>query len=213
MAKGEGAKGWPPATTRWSTRSCSLRCSPSSTSRNLRWRPPSTAIACRGSVSMLPCACSRPVPLRQAPDAPAARSPAALLFSKAYAAAMVLAGGEHVLENRYVPWIKCGWATACGVAVAAAGEAVRKAGVLTARRNFTHRVQFQRREGHVLVTHGIYRCDSMHACIPRRCQGAAAPLVSWPCACLQHCCHSVLASAAQSVSAAAGCGTRATWGG
>ena len=37
------------------------------------------------------------------------------------------------------------------------GEMIRKAGMLTARRNFTHDVQIYRRDGHVLITSGIYR--------------------------------------------------------
>ena len=37
------------------------------------------------------------------------------------------------------------------------GETIRKTGMLTAQRNFTHDVQIYKREGHVLVTSGIYR--------------------------------------------------------
>ncbi len=44
-----------------------------------------------------------------------------------------------------------------GMAMIILGEMIRKAGMLTARRNFTHDVQIYRRDGHVLITSGIYR--------------------------------------------------------
>jgi protein-S-isoprenylcysteine O-methyltransferase len=37
------------------------------------------------------------------------------------------------------------------------GEAVRKAGQLTAKQCFTHNIATRRRDGHMLVTTGIYR--------------------------------------------------------
>jgi len=43
-----------------------------------------------------------------------------------------------------------------GLALLILGEAVRKAGILTARHNFTHVVQLSRRPRHTLVTHGVY---------------------------------------------------------
>ena len=43
-----------------------------------------------------------------------------------------------------------------GLALVILGEAVRKAGILTARHNFTHLVQLTRRPRHTLVTHGVY---------------------------------------------------------
>ena len=43
-----------------------------------------------------------------------------------------------------------------GLVLVIFGEALRKAGILTARRNFTHVVQLTRRPGHTLVTHGVY---------------------------------------------------------
>ena len=44
-----------------------------------------------------------------------------------------------------------------GMALIIIGETIRKTGMLTAQRNFTHDVQIYKREGHVLVTSGIYR--------------------------------------------------------
>ncbi len=43
------------------------------------------------------------------------------------------------------------------MALAVAGELVRKSGMLTAGRAFTHTIAANRRDGHLLVTHGIYR--------------------------------------------------------
>ena len=43
-----------------------------------------------------------------------------------------------------------------GLVLVVFGEALRKASILTARRNFTHVVQLTRRPGHTLVTHGVY---------------------------------------------------------
>ena len=44
-----------------------------------------------------------------------------------------------------------------GMGMIIVGELIRKAGMLTAQRNFTHDVQIYRRNDHVLVTGGIYR--------------------------------------------------------
>lgn len=43
-----------------------------------------------------------------------------------------------------------------GLTLVIFGEALRKAGILTARHNFTHVVQLTRRPQHTLVTHGVY---------------------------------------------------------
>jgi hypothetical protein len=84
---------------------------------------------------------------------------AAWLFSWPYSAAMLLALTEYALEHTFSPWIDLPWVTWCGVGLAVFGDAVRKVGILTAGSNFTHKVAFQRREGHALVTNGIYRCE------------------------------------------------------
>ena len=44
-----------------------------------------------------------------------------------------------------------------GMVMIIIGETIRKTGMLTAQRNFTHDVQIYKRDGHVLVTSGIYR--------------------------------------------------------
>lgn len=43
-----------------------------------------------------------------------------------------------------------------GLTLVILGEALRKAGIVTARHNFTHRVQLTRRPQHTLVKHGVY---------------------------------------------------------
>jgi protein-S-isoprenylcysteine O-methyltransferase len=85
-------------------------------------------------------------------------SRASWLLSWPYAAAMALALGEYLLEAAYAPSLKARpRLAAAGLAAALAGEALRKAAVLTARGAFTHRIQAARRPGHDLVTRGVYR--------------------------------------------------------
>ncbi|KAK9810375.1 hypothetical protein WJX72_009708 [[Myrmecia] bisecta] len=80
-------------------------------------------------------------------------------FSTPYAVAMACACAEYFLERQLVPQLKqtLPWISTVGLAMVILGEAVRKAAMVTAGHNFTHTVQFQRREEHALVTHGIYR--------------------------------------------------------
>ena len=109
-----------------------------------------------------------------------ARSPG-WLFSWPYAVAMAAACTEYALEWRLAPLVKARvapfntWRGSAarahaamqgapalepvqwlGLVLVVFGEALRKASILTARRNFTHVVQLTRRPGHVLVTHGVY---------------------------------------------------------
>ena len=51
-----------------------------------------------------------------------------------------------------------------GMGMIILGEMIRKAGMLTARSNFTHDVQIYKRDGHVLVTSGIYRHSPSAPC-------------------------------------------------
>ena len=46
--------------------------------------------------------------------------------------------------------------TTLGLVLVLAGEILRKTGILTAKANFTHRLQIERRPQHVLVISGIY---------------------------------------------------------
>lgn len=70
---------------------------------------------------------------------------------------MLLASLEYALELHLCPQIKLPAVSALGLAAVVGGEALRKAGMVTAAQNFTHQVQLTQREGHSLVTHGVYR--------------------------------------------------------
>ena len=92
-----------------------------------------------------------------------------LLLSWPYARSMAAAAVENAIRRTIAPV----WATemlragplpavlcavrVAGVALVVVGEGVRKAGILTAGRHFTHDIKQHRRRGHVLVTNGIYR--------------------------------------------------------
>jgi len=80
------------------------------------------------------------------------------LFSRPYGMAMALALVEYLVEYVTVGPLWKGWsaATVVGLGMVVAGETVRKAGILTARRAFTHAISTRRREGHRLVDTGIY---------------------------------------------------------
>jgi protein-S-isoprenylcysteine O-methyltransferase Ste14 len=82
--------------------------------------------------------------------------PSAWLITLPYATAMALGCLEHALESHYFPNLKLPWVSALGLAVAVAGEAIRKVGIVTAQHNFTHEIQFARRRDHRLITGGIY---------------------------------------------------------
>ena len=80
------------------------------------------------------------------------------LLSTSYCAAMALAVVEYFVESAAVPHWKnqsesLVWA---GFLVVVLGEALRKGAILTARANFTHAIQMERRPQHQLVTHGVY---------------------------------------------------------
>ncbi|KAL4536088.1 hypothetical protein Ndes2437B_g05521 [Nannochloris sp. 'desiccata'] len=81
---------------------------------------------------------------------------ASLLISGPYLAAMSIASLEYWLEQTYFPWMKRPWVTSMGIFLVVAGEILRKSGIITAKHNFTHRVQLKHRPEHSLVTTGIY---------------------------------------------------------
>ena len=65
---------------------------------------------------------------------------------------------EYTVESYYFPAWKClWWIWWPALLVALLGEGIRKAGMVTAGRHFTHLVQYQKRPGHELIQHGIYR--------------------------------------------------------
>jgi protein-S-isoprenylcysteine O-methyltransferase len=49
------------------------------------------------------------------------------------------------------------WISIFGAVLTVGGEWLRKQSMFTASSNFNHYVQFQRKDGHVLVQHGVYR--------------------------------------------------------
>jgi len=69
---------------------------------------------------------------------------------------MLIASLEYWLEQTYFPWVKRPWVTIIGIFIVIAGEILRKSGIITAKHNFTHRVQLEHRPEHSLVTTGIY---------------------------------------------------------
>ncbi|GBF98550.1 hypothetical protein Rsub_11880 [Raphidocelis subcapitata] len=83
-----------------------------------------------------------------------------LLISRPYVIAMASGLGEFAAEASLAPDLKRRLAerlSLLGLALLVAGEALRKAAMLTARRAFTHDIQYERRPGHELVTRGVYR--------------------------------------------------------
>ena len=78
--------------------------------------------------------------------------------SKEYAIAAVASWIEYSIEYLLFPSLKsCWYISIVGVVIAIAGEALRKIAMFTAGSNFTHNVQFYKRQHHVLVTNGIYK--------------------------------------------------------
>ncbi|GAB4820686.1 hypothetical protein N2152v2_007732 [Parachlorella kessleri] len=64
---------------------------------------------------------------------------------------------EYALEKRLAPYLKVQAVSWLGLGTVVLGEMVRKAAMVTAKQNFTHVIQFDKREEHQLVVHGIYR--------------------------------------------------------
>nr|CAD1831996.1 unnamed protein product [Ananas comosus var. bracteatus] len=85
-------------------------------------------------------------------------SPASLLISKQYIAAMSCAVLEYVIEILLFPSLKeYWWVSNFGIVMIIVGEIIRKAAVLTAGRSFTHTIRIYYEDHHELITHGIYR--------------------------------------------------------
>ncbi|XP_037075541.1 protein-S-isoprenylcysteine O-methyltransferase-like [Pollicipes pollicipes] len=80
-----------------------------------------------------------------------------LNHSVAYAAAAVSSWLEFWLERALFPDMKeCSFTIGLGLLLCISGEVIRKLAMFTARTNFNHIVQNERRPDHVLVTHGVY---------------------------------------------------------
>mmetsp|Transcript_18141 Transcript_18141/g.31469 ORF Transcript_18141/g.31469 Transcript_18141/m.31469 type:complete len:192 (-) Transcript_18141:76-651(-) len=82
-----------------------------------------------------------------------------LLVTKPYLIAMTAGLIEYHVEWYLFPQFKAMIAGPClfiGLCITFFGDSIRKLGMSTARRAFTHRIKEQRRPDHVLVKHGIY---------------------------------------------------------
>ncbi|CAL5223541.1 g6073 [Coccomyxa viridis] len=79
------------------------------------------------------------------------------LISRPYCIAMICAIGEYTIEVRALPGMKLQEISYAGLVLILAGEAIRKTAMVTARHNFTHIIQRERRDTHTLITNGIYR--------------------------------------------------------
>lgn len=81
-----------------------------------------------------------------------------LLISKGYVMAMVGSLIEYLVEIYLFPEMKKHWAISnTGLAMVVIGEILRKLAIITAGRSFTHLIKRKKEEGHVLVTHGVYK--------------------------------------------------------
>jgi len=81
-----------------------------------------------------------------------------LLISKHYVLAMILSLLEYIIEIVLVPEIKEHWVISdLGLALVVIGEVVRKMGIITAGKAFTHLIRIYHDDNHKLITHGIYR--------------------------------------------------------
>lgn len=81
-----------------------------------------------------------------------------LNHSTEYKIALCLSVIEYSVEKFWFPmaFAELRWLALSGLAMSAAGEALRKVALWTAGRNFNHYVQVERRADHVLVRHGVY---------------------------------------------------------
>ncbi|KAL2348871.1 hypothetical protein Fmac_002871 [Flemingia macrophylla] len=81
-----------------------------------------------------------------------------LLISKHYVMAMIFSLLEYSIEIVLVPELKEQWAISnLGLTLVVIGEIIRKMGILTAGKAFTHLIKIYHEDHHQLITHGIYR--------------------------------------------------------
>lgn len=74
-----------------------------------------------------------------------------------YGIAAISSWIEFWLEYYFFPEMKSFYfLSLIGLVLVIGGEALRKLSMFTAASNFTHHVQFRKRHGHTLVTHGVY---------------------------------------------------------
>ncbi|KAK7285355.1 hypothetical protein RJT34_20124 [Clitoria ternatea] len=81
-----------------------------------------------------------------------------LLISRHYLLAMIFSFLEYFVEITLSPELKEHWVISdLGLALVVIGEVIRKMGILTAGKAFTHLIRTYPDDQHQLVTHGIYR--------------------------------------------------------
>ncbi|KAL2344203.1 hypothetical protein Fmac_005488 [Flemingia macrophylla] len=81
-----------------------------------------------------------------------------LLISKHYVTAMIFSLLEYSIEIVLVPELKEQWTISnLGLTLVVIGEIIRKMGILTAGKAFTHLIKIYHEDHHQLITHGIYR--------------------------------------------------------
>jgi protein-S-isoprenylcysteine O-methyltransferase len=84
------------------------------------------------------------------------------LLSKQYVVAMSAGCAEYALELALFPGFKradagyAWWIARIGLGMVVFGDATRKLAEITARHNFTHQIQYSKRQTHRVVSHGIY---------------------------------------------------------
>ncbi|KAI4497457.1 hypothetical protein M0802_007468 [Mischocyttarus mexicanus] len=80
-----------------------------------------------------------------------------LNHSIAYAIAAFSSWAEYVIERHFYPEMKmASFVSYFGLTLCILGELLRKTAIFTAKHNFNHIVQSEKKQDHVLVTHGIY---------------------------------------------------------
>ncbi|XP_031574460.1 protein-S-isoprenylcysteine O-methyltransferase-like [Actinia tenebrosa] len=80
-----------------------------------------------------------------------------LNHSREYKLAAIASWIEFAVEYFFFPNLKqTSFINELGLLLLIGGEIVRKLAMITAKSNFSHIVQFQKKDGHVLVQHGIY---------------------------------------------------------
>lgn len=81
-----------------------------------------------------------------------------LNHSREYHIALVGSWIEFWIEFFFTPsWKLHSSVLLAGLAIVFLGQAFRIAAMWTAASNFSHRIEYQKRQEHVLVTHGVYR--------------------------------------------------------
>jgi len=81
----------------------------------------------------------------------------ALLISKPYVITMSFGLAEYFLELYYIPYASFNSTISkIGLFSIIVGEVIRKTAIITAQSSFTHDIAQRTRQGHILVTTGIY---------------------------------------------------------